>query len=124
MLAAASGAMFSAVSGGAWHDNTGRFVLALLGIALGVALGVAVHLVNASALNEFNLAAHNLAGDVDLVIRGPRAGFAEDIYPEIARLPQVQAASPALELDVPLAGHRGTLKIIGLDPFRAARVQP
>ncbi len=124
MRAAASGAMFSAVSGGAWHDNTGRFVLALLGIALGVALGVAVHLVNASALNEFNLAAHNLAGDVDLVVRGPRAGFSEDIYPEIARLPQVQAASPGLELDVPLAGHRGTLKIIGIDPFRAARVQP
>ena len=65
------------------------------------------------------VAAHNLAGDVDLVVRGPRAGFSEDIYPEIARLPQVQAASPGLELDVPLAGHRGTLKIIGIDPLRA-----
>jgi putative ABC transport system permease protein len=123
--ATATGAtVFHAVSGGAWHDNSGRFVLALVGIALGVALGVAVHLVNASALNEFKLAAHSLAGDVDLVIRGPRAGFPEGVYPKIARLPQVEAASPALEIEVPLAGHRGALKIVGLDALRAAQIQP
>ena len=124
MRAAALAAVFNAVSGGALRDNPGRSALALLGIALGVALGVAVHLVNASALDEFSLAVHSLAGEADLVIRGPRAGFAEDLYPAVARLPQVQTASPALEVEVALAGGHDTLKIVGLDPFRAARVQP
>lgn len=124
MRAAALAAVFNAVSGGTLRDDPGRSGLALLGIALGVALGVAVHLVNASALDEFTLAAHSLAGETDLVIRGPRAGFAEDLYPEVARLPQVQTASPALEVEVALAGRRDTLKIVGLDPFRAAGVQP
>lgn len=113
-----------AVSAGALHDNPARFFLALLGIALGVSLGVAVHLINASALNEFSLAVRGLAGEVDLVIRGPRAGFAEALYPQVARLPQVQAASPAVEIDVPLAGRRDRLKLIGIDPFRMARTQP
>lgn len=124
MRAAALAAVCNAVSGGTLRDNPGRSALALLGIALGVALGVAVHLVNASALDEFSLAVHSLAGEADLVIRGPRAGFTEDLYPAVARLPQVQTASPALEVEVALAGGRDTLKIVGLDPFRAARVQP
>ena len=124
MQAATMAAAFNAVSAGMLRDNPGRCALALIGIALGVALGVAVHLVNASALDEFSLAVHGLAGEADLVIRGPRAGFSENLYPEVARLPQVQAASPALEIEVALAGRRDTLKIMGLDPFRAARVQP
>ncbi len=116
--------VFHAVSGGTLRGNPGRVVLALLGVALGVALGVGVHLVNTSALNEFKLAVHHLAGDVDLVIRGPRAGFGEELYPKIARLPQVAAASPALEIGTPVAGQRSALKIIGLDPFRVSQIQP
>ncbi|HEX6829851.1 MAG TPA: ABC transporter permease, partial [Burkholderiales bacterium] len=41
-----------------------------------------------------------------------------------ARLPEVEAASPALELDVAVAGRREPLRILGLDPFRATQVQP
>ncbi|MGH8863699.1 MAG: ABC transporter permease, partial [Burkholderiales bacterium] len=109
---------------GAWRDNPARTVLATVAIALGVALGVAVHLINASALNEFNLAAHHLAGEADLVVRGPRAGFDENLYPRIASRPQVEAANPALEIEVALVGRRDTLKIVGLDPLRAIQVQP
>ena len=98
--------------------------LALLGVVLGVALGVAVHLVNASALNEFKLAIQSLSGAADLVIRGPRAGFDESVYPRVARLPQVAAASPAIEGEAQIAGRTDTLTVIGLDPFRAAQVQP
>ncbi|MFN7085293.1 MAG: FtsX-like permease family protein [Burkholderiales bacterium] len=116
--------LFSAVSAGALRDNAGRFALALLGIALGTALGVAVHLVNASALDEFGSAVRSLTGEADLVVRGPRAGFSEDLYPQLARLPQVAMTSPALEIEVAVAKHRATLKIVGLDPFRAAQVQP
>ncbi len=117
------GLAVNAVSAGALRENPGRFVLTLFGVILGVALGVAVHLVNTSALNEFKLARHSLSGLADLVVRGPRAGFDESVYPRIAQLSEVQAASPAIEGEVQIAGRRDTLTIIGLDPFRAAQVQ-
>lgn len=105
-------------------EHPGRSLLAILGIALGVALGLAVHLVNRSAANEFTLAAHALAGEAHLVVRGPRAGFDEELYPLLARLPEVEAASPVLELEIAVEGQRESLRILGLDPFRAAQVQP
>jgi putative ABC transport system permease protein len=115
---------FYALVIGPLREHPGRALLALLVIALGVALGVAVRLINASALNEFSLAAHHLAGEADLVVRGPRGGFDETLYPRLARLPQVEAANPAVELDVPIAGRDGTLRIVGFDALRAAQVQP
>ncbi len=124
MAVSSFGFIVNAVSTGTLRENPGRLVLALLGVVLGVALGVAVHLVNSSALNEFKLAIHSLSGVADLVIRGPRAGFDESIYPRIARLPQVEVASPAIEGEAQIAGRKDMLTIIGLDPFRAAQVQP
>ena len=124
MAIASRGFAVIAVSAGALRENSGRFVLAVLGVAFGVALGVSVHLVNASALNEFKLAIQSLSGAADLVIRVPRAGFDESVYPQIARLPQVEAASPAIEGEAQIAGRTDTLTIIGLDPFRASQVQP
>ena len=113
-----------AVAGGTWSDHPGRLALAVLGIAFGVALGVAVHLVNASAANEFDRAVRSLAGEADVLVRGPRSGFPDTVYPAIARLEGVRAASPAVEVDAQLAGRRETIKLLGLDPFRAAHVQP
>ncbi len=99
-------------------------MITLFAIALGVALGTAVFLVNAAALNEFGLASKRLVGEADVVVRGPREGFAEQIFVELARDPAVTAASPVLELDVALPGSRDTLKVLGLDAFRAAALQP
>ena len=115
---------FYALVIGSLREQPGRTLLALVAIALGVALGVAVHVINASALSEFSLAAQHLAGEADLIVRGPRAGFDETLYPRIARLPEVEAANPALELDVSIAGVQGTLRLIGFDALRAAQVQP
>jgi putative ABC transport system permease protein len=109
---------------GPLRESPGRAVLGVVAIALGVALGVAVHLVNSSAINEFELAARHLAGEADLVVRGPRAGFGEALYPKLVRLPQVEAANPAVDLEVPLAGRQDSLRILGFDPLRAAQVQP
>jgi putative ABC transport system permease protein len=109
---------------GPLRQNPGRAALAVIAIALGVALGVAVHLVNSSALNEFELAARHLAGEADLVVRGPRAGFEEAWYPKLARLPRVEAVNPAVDLEAPLAGRPDLLRIVGFDPLRAAQVQP
>ena len=76
MSAAASlwRAAFAAAVAAPLKREPGRVALAVLGIALGVALGVAVHLINASAANEFELAVRALAGEADLVVRGPRGG--------------------------------------------------
>ena len=101
----------------------GRVILSLAGIALGVALGFAVQLVNQAAVNELAAGVRALSGDADLEVRGGRAGFPETLYAELARLPGVAVVSPILELEAGLAGG-GTLRLVGLDPLRAALVQP
>src|SRR5439155_9366835 len=63
----------------------GRALLAVLAIALGVALGFAVQLINHTAIGEFTSGLATLSGDADLTVQGGRAGFAETIYPMLAR---------------------------------------
>ncbi|MEW6612412.1 MAG: ABC transporter permease [Pseudomonadota bacterium] len=109
---------------GSLRRNLGRAALSVLGIAFGVALGVAVTLINGAAVNEFSQAVRSLSGEADLVLRGPRAGFPESLYPQLARDPQVALASPAVEVEATLPGRDATLKLVGLDPFRALRLQP
>jgi putative ABC transport system permease protein len=106
------------------HRPRARWLLSVLGIALGVALGYGVHLVNRAAVEEVAAAVRSLAGEADLELRGGRAGFAESLYPAIARLPGVELASPVLELDVGLAGGDRTLRVLGIDILRAAQLQP
>lgn len=106
------------------HRPRARWLLSVVGIALGVALGYAVHLVNRTAVEEVAAAVRAIAGEADLEVRGGRAGFAESLYPAIARLPGVERVSPALELDVGLARSGRTLHIVGLDILRVAQLQP
>lgn len=117
-------AIVYAVLGGSWREQPARLALSVLAIAFGVALGVAVHLINASAAGEFNLAVRSLSGEADLVVRGPRSGFPDALYAGIARLPEVRAASPAVEVEAQLAGRKETIRVLGIDPFRAGEVQP
>ena len=106
------------------HRGRGRMALSIVGIALGVALGYGVHLVNRAAVSDVAAAVRSLAGEADLEVRGGRTGFAEALYPKIAQLPGVAMASPALELDVGVAGTERTLRITGIDILRAALLQP
>ncbi|HVJ13741.1 MAG TPA: hypothetical protein VNC62_19375, partial [Burkholderiales bacterium] len=64
----------------------GRMALSVAGIALGVALGYGVHLVNRAAVGDVAAAVRSIAGSADLEVRGGRAGFAEGLYPKIARI--------------------------------------
>src|SRR5882672_3765676 len=105
-------------------QHTGRLALSVLAIALGVALGYAVQLINQAAINEFGAAVQTLSGEADLAVRGPRAGFDESLYPRLAALREVAVASPVLEVDARLPGRREPLQILGVDIFRAARIQP
>jgi len=108
---------------GEWRAHPGRVVTAALAIAVGVALGFAVHLINASALNEFGRAVRTVNGEADLRVRaaGPE-GFDERLYPRLARIDGVAAASPVIEL--PAAAGKTGLTLIGLDVLRAASVTP
>lgn len=110
---------------GEWRAHPVRAVLAAVAIAVGVALGLAVHLVNASALSEFSRAVSTVNGDAELQVRGVTpAGFAEGLYPTLARLPGVAAASPVVELSATPVGGGEPITLLGLDIFRAATVTP
>jgi putative ABC transport system permease protein len=106
------------------REQPTRFLVTVLALALGVALGSAVFLVNTSALNEFGLATKRLVGEADIVIRGPREGFSEQVFVDLARNASIGSLSPVLELEVALSGRDDTLKVLGLDPFQAAALQP
>jgi len=112
------------VLGGALGRHRGRLALSVLAIALGVALGFAVALVNASAVGEFEGAMKTLSGSADLEVRGARAGFDESIYPIVARDADVAVASPVVEVDARIDGRDDSLRIYGVDAFRAAAVTP
>ena len=116
-------AVFRAVALGRLREQPLRLLVTILAVALGVALAAAVHLINAGALSEFGLAARKLVGEADLVLRGPRAGFDESLFAGLARDPSVAEASPVLELDVAPLDDLRALRILALDPFRAASVQ-
>ena len=113
-----------AMLAGSLAQNKTRSSLSVLAIALGVALGYAVQLITGAAVNELALGVQFLSGDADLQVRGPRSGFDEGVYPELARLAEVAVASPVVEVDAKLADRGDVLKIIGIDAFRAAAVQP
>lgn len=108
--------------------HRGRALLATLSIALGVALGVAVHTINASAIAEMDRAARLLAGDADLRVEAGRGGFDEQALATVLRQAGVAAASPIIEIEATvLTGAKGeerTLRLLGVDPLRLARVQP
>ena len=103
---------------------SGRTALSVAGIALGVALGFAVHLINRAAVNELAAGVRTLSGEADLEVRGGREGFAQDLYVKLARLRGVAAASPVLEVDATIAHSQRSIHLVGLDPLRAARLQP
>ena len=97
----------------------GRAVLSVTGIALGVALGYGVHLVNRAAVEELAASVRAVAGEADLQVRGGRSGFAETLFPQVARLPGVAWVNPALELEAGVAGgEQRTIRVIGVDALR------
>jgi putative ABC transport system permease protein len=109
---------------GGFAANRLRLALTLACIALGVALAGAVHSVHTSALAEIDRAARSLAGSADVEVRGPRNGFDDSWFITVARRPEVLAASPIVELEAAIPGNDRTLRVLGIDPMRAVRLQP
>lgn len=109
---------------GEWRAHPVRAVMAVLAIAVGVSLGFSIHLINASAFNEFSAAVRSLSGHADLQVSGTENYFDEGIYTELAQRAGVQVASPVLLVHAGVDSKKAALKIFGLDAFRAGQVTP
>lgn len=107
-----------------WRTYPARTVIAVVAIAIGVALGFAIHLINGSALSEFDRAIQTVSGDADLQVHATSAvGFGEALYPRMARVPGVAQVSPVVELSAQAPG-RTQMTLLGLDALSAAGVTP
>ena len=116
--------LLDAAAFGPLRQSPGRTLLAVVAIGLGVALGFAVYLINRVAADEVQGASRSLFGLADLAVQAPGGGLDEALFPRIARLPGVAAASPVVEVQVRLPGREQNLKLIGIDPFRAQQLVP
>ncbi len=116
--------LLDALVTGPLRHAAGRTVLAVLVIALGVALGLGVTLVNRSAADEVSLAARSLFGLSDLVVQGTSGGFDEALFPVLAGIPEVALANPIVDVRARVVGRPETLDVLGIDFFRALRMQP
>jgi putative ABC transport system permease protein len=117
-------ALLDAAAFGPLRQAPGRTLLAIVAIALGVVLGFSVYLINRVAADEVQLASRSLFGMADLSVQAPGLGFDEALYPQLAAIPGVAVASPVVEAQARLPGRDRSLKLVGIDPFRAARLQP
>lgn len=117
-------ALLDAAAFGPLRQAPGRTLLAVIAIGLGVALGFSVYLINRVAADEVQLASRSLFGMADLSVRAPGLGFDEKLFPQLAELPGVAVASPVVEAQARLPGRDRTLKLVGIDPMRASKLQP
>jgi putative ABC transport system permease protein len=116
------------VVGGYARSHPLRAVVQVVAIAVGVSLGFAVHLINASALEEFSAAVRQASGQADASVLGPREGFDEAVYTRVATSAAVDWASPALDVEAPIVEPSRllgrSLPIQGVDVLRSAALAP
>ena len=106
----------------AWRNAT-----AVLAVMLGVALAFSVHLINASALDEFSSAARSAGGQPDLELRAVQGAMDESLYARVATDAHVRTASPVLELQTLALARDGTrvaVRVLGVDALVAGSVAP
>lgn len=110
-----------------WRHHPWRTLAAATSVMLGVALAFAVHLINASALDEFARATSQVQGQPDVALRA-RQGLLPDTWlDELAARPGVALASPVLELPLQLTGADGqrlAVRVVGVDALKVAGVSP
>lgn len=111
-----------------------RSAAAVAAVMLGVALGFAVHVINASALDEFAQAVRSVNGQPDLELRAAQGALPESLYATVAAHPQVALASPWLELTAQASaavsagaaqpGARVALRVAGVDALVLPAMAP
>jgi putative ABC transport system permease protein len=119
-----------------------RNLAAVVSVMLGVALAFSVHLINASALEEFAQAVRSVGGQADLEVRSGDLGgtLDEAVLGPLLQHSAVAVASPVLELSTyalltnsapvspsgsgTTAPKRVLLRIVGIDALQAAAITP
>ncbi|MGJ7521508.1 FtsX-like permease family protein [Variovorax sp. LT1P1] len=103
-----------------------RNAAAVVAVMLGVALAFSVHLINASALDEFSSAVRSVNGQPDLELRAAQGNFDEALFARVARHPQVALASPVVEIAATavLGERRLPLRIVGVDALVLPTLAP
>lgn len=90
-------------------------VLNIVSVALGVCVFLAIMIANESANRSFRAGVELLAGKADLEARGP---LDDVLFPRLAALPGVAAATPVVQGLLTLPDHPGEyLRLLGVDPF-------
>jgi putative ABC transport system permease protein len=107
---------------GPWRSQPGRLACAVLAIGIGVCLALAIHLVNRSAVGEFGRALAVVNGEAHASIGARATGFDERLFDQVLGDPAIAAASPIVETSLSHDGR--SLRVLGLDPMRAAPVTP
>ena len=131
--------LFPLLTSFSWQEvrqHPWRNAAAVVSVMLGVALAFAVHLINASALNEFAQAVRSVSGQADLSVSvGGGAQLDEALYGRLGRHPEVAWASPVLEVNTyglaPAAAaptsatpHKTALRVVGVDALQIAAIAP
>ncbi|RZL65555.1 MAG: ABC transporter permease [Variovorax sp.] len=103
-----------------------RNAAAVIAVMLGVALAFSVHLINASALDEFSSAVRSVNGQPDLELRAVQGSFDEAVFARVAQHPQVALASPVLEVQtIGVAGDlRVPVRVLGVDALALPTIAP
>ncbi len=105
-----------------------RNAAAVVAVTLGVAMAFAVHLINASALQEFSSAVRAAGGQSDLELRARAGGFDEALYERIAAHPAVALASPVLEVSTLGSALLSTatvaIRVVGVDALVVSAIAP
>ena len=117
-----------------WQDlrhHPWRSAAAVAAVMLGVALAFAVHVINASALDEFSQAVRAVNGQPDLEVRPMQGTLGEDLFAQIATHPDVARANPVLEATAmarPAEQAPGTaptaLRLLGADALLLPAMAP
>lgn len=110
---------------------------AVVAVMLGVALAFAVHVINASALDEFARGMRSVAGQADVQVQGRGVAFIDEaLYGRMARHPDVQSASPVIEINTyallpqvhsdgaALGSSKLPIRVLGVDALQVASMTP
>jgi putative ABC transport system permease protein len=132
--------LFTTFSWAELRQHPWRNGAAVVSVMLGVALALSVHLINASALDEFSQAVRSVGGQPDLELRAASSasgsnhvGINDALLARLLHHPDVITASPVLEISTyamasPTAAQvdpkRVLLRVLGVDTLQVATVAP
>ncbi|MEJ8822425.1 FtsX-like permease family protein [Variovorax humicola] len=105
-----------------------RNAAAVIAVMLGVALAFSVHLINASALDEFSSAVRSVNGQPDLELRASQGSFDESLFAHVVADPRVALASPVVEINAvalrPGSSAPLSIRVMGVDALALPSIAP